>query len=289
MALVFGFHNLKVLSTSVPPPSNLTMIVSGVQSFQIAWNHPSGYDPGKFSTSKPSNSTLDEYRFWIGSSETDFILLSTRQSVLPTSFTINNQAFDIQVGGTYIIRVVSRSCCSSLTFFSQACTGLTCQSSSTSFSLSSGAYPLNGYATASAVAFGYPSAPSTVNISVVSVSSSLSYPSKGALSVQWSLPTNTGSAAQVITEILAYQVTRASNSTFIDGVTIFFGLPTPSGGVYSTEDIGLTPGAMYHYRINARNLACGVYTRALRARNQPCSSFFPRANKSNIVRTQTTR
>ncbi len=273
---MFAFHNSQILSTQVPPPSNLTITAYGVQSFQIAWTHPSGYDPGKFSPGKQSNSTLDEYRFWMGDSEAAFTILTSRSSLLPTSFTINSQAFDIQVGRSYFIRVSSRTCCSSLvsTFFSQACTGLTCQSSASFFSSDSNAYPLNGYAFASAISLGYPSAPSTFNISVVSDNSQLSYPSKGAVLFQWSLPADTGSANQVSMDILAYQVTRARNSTFVDGLTIFFGLPALSGGLYSAVDTGLIPGALYYYRINARNLACGMYARTLSTRNQSCVTVF---------------
>ncbi len=107
IAVIFGFHNLSTLSTSVPPPSNLTMVASEVQSFQIAWNHQSGYDPGKFAPGKQSNSTLDEYKFWIGGSETALTILALRQSVLPTSFIINTQAFDFQIGETRFVRAVS--------------------------------------------------------------------------------------------------------------------------------------------------------------------------------------
>ena len=244
----------------VPPPINLTMAVSGVQTFLVTWNVPPGYSPGKFSRGQQSNSSLDEYSLWMG----NFGILSTltpiatQSSLLPTSFALSSQAFDIKIGGTFYIRLISRSCCSALvsTFFSRACTNLSCTSSSTAFSSDTNAYPLNGYAEASATALGYPTAPTSINISIFS--DNVTYPSKGKLNVQWTLPSNTGSGAQVASDILAYLIVRAQSPTFSDGVAVFYGLPTPSAGVYSFLDTQLTVDVLYFYRINARNLACGA-------------------------------
>ena len=242
---------------TVPPPTNLSMVVSGIQEFLISWNTPTGYNPGKFSLGLFANSTLDEYSLWMGSSLTTLTLLATQSSLLPDTLEVGTQATNIQIGQRYYIRMISRSCCSPLvsSFFSKACAGLTCTSSATAFSSDSFAYPLNGYATASCVALGYPSAP--VSLTVSALADNVTYPSKGETSVQWSPPSNTGSGAQVLGDVIAYLVARSRNATFSESTTVFYGLPALSGDLYSVPDTGLAVGVIYFYRVNAGNLACG--------------------------------
>ena len=75
--------------------------------------------------------------------------------------------------------------------------------------------------------------------------------------MQWSPPSNTGSGAQVLGDVIAYLVARSRNATFSESTTVFYGLPALSGDLYSVPDTGLAVGVIYFYRVNAGNLACG--------------------------------
>jgi hypothetical protein len=64
------------------------------------------------------------------------------------------------------------------------------------------------------------------------------------------------------------QVLRASNSSFLDSVTVLYHLPTPVGATvatlqYSVIDLDRKPGVTYFYRVSVRNAACGKFPLAL--------------------------
>ena len=64
----------------VPPPANVNVIVSDALTLQLSWNHPSGYNPG--TPLNPSrNSTLDQYRIYLGTSLGSFTLVTPLTSV----------------------------------------------------------------------------------------------------------------------------------------------------------------------------------------------------------------
>ena len=65
----------------VPPPANTTAIVTGVLTLQLSWNHPVGYNPGTPLSPSTTNSTLDQYRIYEGTSLTSFSLYTPLTSV----------------------------------------------------------------------------------------------------------------------------------------------------------------------------------------------------------------
>ena len=163
-ALIFHFYSGSV--AAVPPPDGLTLVVNGVNSFQVSWSAPQGWEPGVARTvsgygPKQYNSSLDQYTWWVGTSATSFPLSVTVLSPLPTAFVLDAQTLAITTGTRYYLRIISKSCCSGqpntntgLPVFAWKCSGLTCTSSATSFSTDATQYPLDGYAQATAVALG---------------------------------------------------------------------------------------------------------------------------------------
>ena len=65
----------------VPPPANVTAVVSGALSLQLSWSHPTGYNPGTPLNPSKTNSTLDQYRVYQGTSLNSLTLVTPLTSV----------------------------------------------------------------------------------------------------------------------------------------------------------------------------------------------------------------
>lgn len=74
-----------------------------------------------------------------------------------------------------------------------------------------------------------------------------------ALRIDWLLPSDTGTLAQVPEHIFAYVVTRSTAADFSADLVTF----DLAGNAMTLLDSGLTPNVNYYYRVQSKNAACG--------------------------------